>query len=319
MPVEATMRFATRLNSFLQQGKSLQQTLRAIADVRPGAVVDFNFPEHVNNQEIAAIRRMLEEAGLTCNGAAVRYRESFKNGEFCFGENRTRAIDLARQTVDAIQELGGDTLTIWLSYDGGDYPFQFDFRRAWDIVRKSFDEIAAYAGSMQVSVESKPYDPRSFSVLPTTGHTLHLLNQINRPNLGITLDFCHMLMARENPAFSVVLAGGAGKLFGVHLNDGYGNTDDGLMFGSVNPARAMEFVYFLKQTGFDGTVFFDTFPEREDPRDEFALNVETFELIESRLDEFSQAISRVLESQDGIAAQRLAHAMFFGKGENPRS
>ena len=40
----------------------------------------------------------------------------------------------------------------------------------------------------------------------------------------------------ENPAHSVAMVGGRGKLYGVQCNDGYGRlgAEDGLMFGSVH-------------------------------------------------------------------------------------
>ena len=49
-----------------------------------------------------------------------------------------------------------------------------------------------------------------------------MVNEINRENIGITLDYCHMLMKHENPAYWASILASRGKLFGVHLNDGYG-------------------------------------------------------------------------------------------------
>ena len=44
------------------------------------------------------------------------------------------------------------------------------------------------------------------------------------------------------------------KLFGLHMNDGYSQMDSGMIFGSVNLAHAMEFVYYLKKYSYDGVV-----------------------------------------------------------------
>lgn len=306
------MRFATRLNSFLNHGMDIAQALRSIASVEPGAAVDFNYVEHFSAHNATQLRGLLSDNGLVCNGAAVRYRDEFLRGEFGDARNGAAALALAKRTIDAIRELGGTTLTIWLSYDGADYPFQADFARDWQRVVAGFREIADYAGDIKVSVEFKPYEPRAYSLLSGTGYSLHLLHQIDRKNVGITLDFCHMLMARENPAFGVAIVGAAGKLFGVHLNDGYGQLDDGLMFGSVNPARAVEFVYFLKRSGYDGTVYFDTFPAREDPVEEFRLNVDTYRRIERRIDLIGmEAMQSVIDSRDGIETQRLLQQLFY--------
>ena len=103
----------------------------------------------------------------------------------------------------------------------------------------------------------------------------HAHAQVDRANFGLTLDIGHMLMAGENPAQSVALVGGAGKLFGVQLNDGHAKmgAEDGLMFGSVHPTMALEFLRWLQLTRFDGHIYFDTFPRNENPRRECEVRV----------------------------------------------
>ena len=65
-------------------------------------------------------------------------------------------------------------------------------------------------------------------------------------------------------ASCLALAASKGKLFGLHMNDGYGWKDSGLVFGSVNFSQSAEFIYYLERYGYDGVVFFDTFPIREE-------------------------------------------------------
>jgi xylose isomerase len=312
---DMTMRFAPRLNSFINQGYDLSRALGAIAAVRPDAALDLNFPEHIDALGIAGTGRELESRGLALNGMAVRYRSAFINGEFSDDANRQHAVDLGRRTVDAIRELGGTTLTLWLSYDGNDYLFQDEYERSFGKMIEGLGEIADYAAEgtpVRLSVEFKPYDPRSFSMIPGTGMSLYILKRLARANVGLTLDFCHMLMARENPSFSLALVAAEDRLFGVHLNDGHGQIDDGLMFGSVNPARAVEFVYHLKRVGYDGTVYFDTFPIREDAAEEFALNVATYERISARIDAFGiDRIGEVIRQRSGVASQQLVQEFFF--------
>ena len=64
-----------------------------------------------------------------------------------------------------------------------------------------------------------------------------------------------------------------GRLFGVHLNDGYGQADDGLLVGSVHPWQTLELLATLRRHDYRGTIYFDTFPVREDPAAESAANV----------------------------------------------
>ena len=46
------------------------------------------------------------------------------------------------------------------------------------------------------------------------------------------------------------------RLLGVHLNDGYGKRDDGLMVGSVHPLQTIELLYVLERIGYDGAHLF---------------------------------------------------------------
>merc|ERR1712196_316963 len=95
------------------------------------------------------------------------------------------------------------------------------------------------------------------------------------------LDFGHCLAAGENPAQSAAMVGAAGKLFGVQLNDGYQRlgAEDGLMFGSVHPLMALEFVMWLQKTDYKGHVYFDTFPRNEDPVREAEYNIRRFKAL----------------------------------------
>jgi sugar phosphate isomerase/epimerase len=91
---------------------------------------------------------------------------------------------------------------------------------------------------VRVSLEFKPTDAATrFSIVPNTAAALLLLRDVNAPNLGLTLDLGHLLLAGENPGQSVAAVAAAGRLWGLHLNDAHVRlgAEDGLPFGSVNP------------------------------------------------------------------------------------
>lgn len=54
--------------------------------------------------------------------------------------------------------------------------------------------------------EYKPYEERSFAMVDSTGMPLYLINEVDRPNVGCTLDFCHMLMKHDSPSYGLALA-----------------------------------------------------------------------------------------------------------------
>ncbi len=66
-------------------------------------------------------------------------------------------------------------------------------------------------------------------------------------------------------------------MLGLHLNDGYGKRDDGLMVGSVHTIQTIELLRQLRRDGFAGTIYFDTFPDggNLDPVAECAANIAT--------------------------------------------
>ncbi|MFY8144964.1 MAG: hypothetical protein ACOVME_00045, partial [Rhodobacter sp.] len=44
---------------------------------------------------------------------------------------RRAAIDITRRGLDALAEMGGQIMTLWLGQDGVDYSFQGDYAAMW--------------------------------------------------------------------------------------------------------------------------------------------------------------------------------------------
>lgn len=109
-----------------------------------------------------------------------------------------------------------------LRSSGYDYAHQCDYLVIWERVVTAFREICDAYPDLKVSLEFKPTDENTrFFAVPSTGAAILLVEEINRENMGLTLDIGHCLMAGENPAQSAAMVGSRGKLFGVQLNDGY--------------------------------------------------------------------------------------------------
>ena len=167
-------------------------------------------------------------------------------------------------------------------------------------------------------MEFKPTDENTrFFAVPSTGAAILLVNEINRPNMGLTLDVGHMLMAGENPAQSIALAGSKSKLFGIQLNDGYTRlaAEDGMMFGSVHPNMALEIMFYLQKVNYSGHLYFDTFPQRTDPVKEAEYNIERvkhFWRAAKRLE--SLGIENIQDMHDAIGALKITEdALFLSK------
>lgn len=221
-------------------------------------------------------------------------------------ELRQKAITMCKEAADICRELGGSVITLWLENDGFDYPFQMDYEYCFKQVVEAIQEVADYAKDMKISIEYKPYEERNFALIDSTGMTMYLISEVDRENVGCTLDFCHMLMKHDSPSYGLALAASKGKLFGLHMNDGYGFQDSGLIFGSVNFSLCAEFIYYLKRYHYDGVVFFDTFPIRENAILEVQANIDAFEQISSMVDKIGvEEIDKIVAKRDGISAQNL--------------
>lgn len=276
------MKLATRINSFLPK---FDYDLKTVFEEfhRIGlSHVDLNYPEHVTDFSGPEMKQLLAQNQLQANGVALRFREEFINGEL--GNSKQviskKAIQLCKEALDYCREIEGEVVTVWLGFDGFDYSFQIDYEKVWEQIKNAFIEIADYAPDIKLSIEYKPFQPRAYAFIDSLGIAMTMLNDIARPNVGITLDYCHMLMKHENPAYGASILGSRGKLFGVHLNDGYGLNDDGLMIGTNSLLKTIEFIYYTKLHNYDHAIYFDTFPVIEDPLAECERNIKMIQKID---------------------------------------
>lgn len=327
----STPSFAARLNAFASRADlcwpgqtarpSLMQLAERAAEVDGLTHVDLNYPDHVEGPA-GPLAARLGDLGLAVNGLAMRYytNPAFRLGALTHPDPVVRrdAIDLTRRGIDAAREAGADLMTIWLGQDGFDTPFQADYARLWEMTVEGIAAVAAHDPACRISIEYKPNEPRSFSVLADAATTLLAIREAGAPNLGVTLDLAHVLYADEQPAMVAALVARQARLFGVHLNDGYGKRDDGLMVGVVHVQQTIELLAQIRRDGYDGVIYFDTFPDISglDPVRECALNIAVVRrmlLIAERLDG-DPALAAAREAQDAVAAQAVVQGVILGGG-----
>jgi xylose isomerase len=300
----AEQRFATRLNSFRGSGSqkiSAADAVRAVAGVAGVSAVELNYPQHFAGD------------GNRSDGP------DFAHGAFTHpvAKNRELAIRNACEAVDLAGENNIEHVILWMGPDGYDYPFQANYRALWDLEIEGFRQVAARNPGVRVSVEYKPSDPRRTSLIRSMSDSLLAVQDVGLENFGVTLDFCHSLMAGEQPAAAAAQALRSNKLFGVHLNDGYGLADDGLMVGVVHPWHTLELLAEMRDSDFTGTIYFDTFPDRVDPARECAANVKTVRRMLALLDRVPVADLRAAQAgQDAIRATQLIQDLLFGAGND---
>jgi sugar phosphate isomerase/epimerase len=313
-------RYATRLNAFKVAGGDVAQMIAAAGAVGGLDACDLNYPDHFARHDPGALSRLLADQGMALNGLAMRYytEPGFRLGAFTHPDAgvRRKAIDLTRRGIDALAAMGGRLMTLWMGQDGVDYAGQGDHARMWDDTIAAIAEVADHNQGVDIAIEYKPNEPRAFALMPDMATTLLALAEVGRGNTGVTLDFCHMLFAGELPARSAMLAARHSRILGVHLNDGYGKRDDGLIAGSVHPVQTVEFFMALDRAGYDGVIYFDTFPDHGglDPAEEARENI--------RLTDRLRAVAAGLAHdagfrdaqarQDAAAATRIVTRALYG-------
>ena len=323
-------RFAARLNSFRVRereywpglnGKATTLDLIArAAKVGRLNCVDLNYPDHLATYDERELIARMQDKGVSLNGYAMRYYgdEALRIGAFTNPDPKIRraAIDLTKRGLDSLASVGGKLMTLWMGQDGFDYSFQADYGQLWDHTIAAIREVADHNREIDVSIEYKPNEPRSFSLMPNAATSLLAIREIDRTNLGVTLDFAHVLFADEMPAFAAALVARHSRLLGVHLNDGYGKRDDGLMVGAVHPVQTAELLFVLDRIGYDGAIYFDTFPDTTglDPIGECEANIAVVVALRKAVDALraNDELAAAIAQQDAVRSQRIVQAALYG-------
>ena len=317
-------RFAARLNAFkigasaYWPGKNTVTTADLLARAASAGLdaADLNYPDHFVDDRPEDLTRALDENSLDLNGMAMRFYTDpgYKLGAFTHPNQAVRrtAIDETKRGLDVLAEMGGNLMTLWMGQDGFDYSFQMDYARAWGDTIEAMIEIADHNPKIDIALEYKPNEPRAFSLMPDAATTLLAIKEIGRENTGVTLDFAHVLYADEMPAYAAALVARHSRILGVHLNDGYGKWDNGLMVGAVHPIQTIELLVELERSGYTGAIYFDTFPDHSglDPVEEARTNIEVVQRLRSVAAKLvaDAELQAAIARQDAPISMRLVHA-----------
>ena len=146
---------------------------------------------------------------------------------------RKQAIDHNIEVIKYGIELGSESLTVWLS-DGSCFPGQLNFRKAFQNMLESLEEIyAALPNDWKMFLEYKAFEPNFYSTtVGDWGQSFTFVNKLG-PKAFTLVDLGHHLPnANIEQIVSLLLM--EGKLGGFHFNDSkYG--DDDLTVGSIKP------------------------------------------------------------------------------------
>lgn len=261
--------FSTCSDRFVKNGYrpsiSMDEQLELASRVEGLTGIAFDFPTQFEDPVL--IKSKLDALGLSVGMVEIdMYSEAkWKYGSITSVDPKVRkeAIQLIKRGIDAADAAKASDVQLWLGQDGYEYPFQTDYKAAWDLLSDTLVEVAAYRPDVNITVEYKAKEPRARCFIANAGVALALVNHVGLPNIGVTLDVGHALMAKENPAESAVLLHKFNRLFHLHINDNYRDWDHDMIPGSVNFWDTLEFFYWLRRIQYDGWFGVDIYPYRE--------------------------------------------------------
>ena len=136
--------YAARLNAFkigagaYWPGKNRITTIDVLERAASAGLnaADLNYPDHFEGTTPRELRKAMDDMGIALNGLAMRYYTDpgFKLGAFTHPDKAVRqaAIDVTKQGLDALAEMDGNLMTLWMGQDGFDYSFQGNYAAMWD-------------------------------------------------------------------------------------------------------------------------------------------------------------------------------------------
>jgi xylose isomerase len=240
-------------------------------------VFGFDDTDEERADRIAAFRKALDETGLVVTTATTNLfsHPLFKEGGFTANDRDVRRFALAKvmRNLDLAAELGARVYVCWGGRDGAESGAAKDIRAALDRLKEAFDVLCSYVldqgYELRFAIEPKPNEPRGDILLPTAGHALAFINELEHPELvGLNPEVGHEEMSGLNYAHAITQALWHGKLFHIDLNGQHGpRYDQDLRFGAGNARGAFWVVDALQAGGYDGPVHFDYKPPRTEDDD----------------------------------------------------
>ena len=260
-------------------------------------------------------------------------RPVFKEGAFIANDPQVRRYAVAK-TLDAIDlgaELGAEVYVMWGGREGMEAEAAKDVRTALDRYAEAVNLCCAYIRErgypLVIAIEPKPNEPRGDMLLPTVGHALAFIEQLEWPDMvGVNPEFAHETMSGLNFTHAVAQALWQGKLFHIDLNgQRIGKFDQDFRFGSEGIRDAFYLVKLLEDAGWPGMRHFDAHAYRTEDADgvwDFARGcMRTYLILAEKARRFRDdaEIQAALAGGQGARAGRADRAPGWAATPSPHS
>jgi xylose isomerase len=242
-----------------QPPKSLKERLQNAKKIKGADGIEIVFPTEFSDS-LETIR-VIKDSGLPISALNLNVKSekhwekgSFTNPDKSIREQATKSLWSA---MDLAVELGTDMVSCCPLIDGHNFNFEVNYLDQWGWLEEGIKNGASYRSDVKVSLEYKLNECRNVNILADMGRTLYICERVGLPNVGVTMDVGHALMARETPAEVMSIASLSNRLFYVHFNDNDRYWDWDMLPGSVNLWDLLEVLFYLNKLGWQGWFSYD--------------------------------------------------------------
>lgn len=271
-------------------------------------VFPFEASDAERAERITKVKQAAEETGLVIPMITTNTftHPVFKDGGLTNNDRDIRRFGLRKimRNVDLAAELGAKVFVMWGGREGMDYDSSKNLNAVFDRFKEGLDAVAGYIKEkgydLRIGLEPKPNEPRGDIFLPTIGHALALIAELDNGDIvGLNPEVGHEQMANLNYTHGIAQALNTGKLFHIDLNGQSGlKYDQDKVFGHGDLSSAF-FTVDLIENGFagqpdgpryDGPRHFDYKPARtenvEGVWESAAANMEMYLMLKEKAQAF---------------------------------
>jgi xylose isomerase len=269
-------------------------------------VASFQLDPSERERQLKRFRAALDATGMVVPMVTTNlfFHPVFKEGAFTANDRDVRRFALRKvlRNIELAVELGAETYVFWGGREGSEVDVAKDVRAALDRYREAIDTLAQYVKdrgyAIRFALEPKPNEPRGDIFLPTVGHALAFISELEHGDMvGVNPEVGHEQMSNLNFTHGIAQALWQEKLFHIDLNGQHGpKFDQDLVFGHGDLLSAFALVDLLEHGGpgggpsYDGPRHFDYKPLRTEASDGIwesaAANMRTYLLLKERAGAF---------------------------------
>jgi len=259
-------------------------------------------------QDVRETVKLIKDSGLPVSAVNlnVKSAKKWQTGSFTSADAQLRAdaVTDMKIVMDLAAELEAWMITCCPLIDGHNYNFQADYTKQWQWLEEGIQEAAAYRTDVKISLEYKLNESRNYVILGDMGRSLYLCEKLGLPNVGVTMDVGHALVAKETPAAMLALAAHAGRLFYVHFNDNAREWDWDMLPGAVNLWDLVEMLFYLDRLNWEGWLAYDVLTRDGDPVTTMNATISIMKSAQALLDKLGRDKLEAL-IKEGIPAKAI--------------